>query len=371
MKDSGTSAKTEEDTSMKSTADDNLPSDCDTSAVDNVNVCTTSDFGCRKTGCTDDSKRHDIATGRSIRDLVTMTDHNTRAALAAHPSDLLDLPAELRLQIYEHLIVDCLAHGIVTDVSGLYLACRQTHQEIELEYMGKIKPLLQARSQWQQLGFDAPLRIKVTPHFKAAGSDADISIRLCLPRSWLDKYRRATVNQTKELKNRVPRLIPVLTLNCSALALGIEYSDGDTTSLESAYVFFATFCESDNFNHNSLSELAQVDRLVLDLGNASSRVSFTHFWLLLSLFTRALRHVKHMAQSLRVHQAWISRIPHGNERGWRLTIDFTPNASMPKGALWKLGMPGDSWTSWRLFDEMEDVAAHDTDDQVELPVSLL
>ncbi|CAA9962861.1 hypothetical protein PTMSG1_06229 [Pyrenophora teres f. maculata] len=48
-----------------------------------------------------------------------------------HPSGFLILPAELRTEVYRHLLNETIRQGQTSDISGIYLACRATHKEME------------------------------------------------------------------------------------------------------------------------------------------------------------------------------------------------------------------------------------------------
>jgi hypothetical protein len=69
---------------------------------------------------------------------------------------LFVLPVELRLEVYKSLAENCLSDGHATDISGLFMTCCQIYQELEVDFIAKIRPLLLARYNWKKLDPGVP-----------------------------------------------------------------------------------------------------------------------------------------------------------------------------------------------------------------------
>jgi hypothetical protein len=63
-------------------------------------------------------------------------------------ASIFTIPLELRHQIYCALVMTCLREERGSDISGIYLSCRQFHTEIEDEYISKSRPLLDILHEW-------------------------------------------------------------------------------------------------------------------------------------------------------------------------------------------------------------------------------
>lgn len=63
----------------------------------------------------------------------------------------LELPLELRFKIYHELALSCLNGNRGSDLSGLFRACRQTHQDIKDEYASSVLPILNIMKHWTTL----------------------------------------------------------------------------------------------------------------------------------------------------------------------------------------------------------------------------
>jgi hypothetical protein len=93
----------------------------------------------------------------------------------AQSSAFLGIPTELRLEVYEYLIVECLADGPVSDIAGLFHCCREVNQELEAEYMPKIRRLLRAKYEWEAIGFGQGfIGMNLRPSLRAKGEDTEL-----------------------------------------------------------------------------------------------------------------------------------------------------------------------------------------------------
>ncbi|KAH7079518.1 hypothetical protein FB567DRAFT_595514 [Paraphoma chrysanthemicola] len=63
----------------------------------------------------------------------------------------LELPLELRFKVYYELAMACLNDNRSSGLSGLFLACHQTHQEVRDEYASKVIPMFKILNLWETL----------------------------------------------------------------------------------------------------------------------------------------------------------------------------------------------------------------------------
>jgi hypothetical protein len=282
---------------------------------------------------------------------------NTRAKRDTSPgsSGLLNMTTELRLEVYNHLIENCLANGFVSDVAGLYFCCREIQSEIEAEYMAKIRPLLQAKCEWQKLApCDAPLRVKVRPNFKADGRDTEVSINIPVPGAWSDQWGYWEVPETG-----ITTFYPIFASKWSLLTLSVEPSSGGYFDVYVANRFFSTLDRRHgDIKGGKLNDFRQIDRLVLNYGKPQARVSGHQFHEIWERFYYIQSYFLDPARPRNIEQAWISRVSHGEEPGWRLTFDFRRDLQQVTGALWKLEEMNKVLEITRLFTELEDVNAN-------------
>lgn len=116
-------------------------------------------------------------------------DHNT--TISTQFNSLLGMPTELRLIVYQYLFLYCLAEGSVSDVAGLLLTCREVLQEVETEYIIKLRPLLQAKYAWE-----------ATPGYKRQACSRSTFIQITKPKGTPSLYRfSVSVTRSDPMKN--------------------------------------------------------------------------------------------------------------------------------------------------------------------------
>jgi hypothetical protein len=98
--------------------------------------------------------------------------------------------------------------------------------------------------------------------------------------------------------------------------------------------------------------------LVLNYGKPQARVSGHQFHEIWERFYYIQSYFLDPARPRNIEQAWISRVSHGEEPGWRLTFDFRRDLQQVTGALWKLEEMNKVLEITRLFTELEDVNAN-------------
>jgi hypothetical protein len=77
--------------------------------------------------------------------------------------DCLNLPPELRLNVYHHLLITSIADGRAADVGALLFTCRIVYGEMRADYIPAVTKSLQAITTWQSIYSKAPLKIDL-PH---------------------------------------------------------------------------------------------------------------------------------------------------------------------------------------------------------------
>jgi hypothetical protein len=133
------------------------------------------------------------------------------------PSGLLNLPAELRLEVYQYLVIHCLAEGSTRDVAGVYLCCREIHTELETEHISKVRPLLKGKYRWEKNAqYVAPIRFEMNTTRAAREDGACLVVRMPIGKEWLgNKFGCAEDNEG--FREMVESLRPALGLPWSIL----------------------------------------------------------------------------------------------------------------------------------------------------------
>jgi hypothetical protein len=65
-----------------------------------------------------------------------------------HPMNFLRISTELRMEVYKSVIHDCFASGNLRGLVGIFLACRKTHEELQLLFTTRVLTLLNAQGIW-------------------------------------------------------------------------------------------------------------------------------------------------------------------------------------------------------------------------------
>lgn len=98
----------------------------------------------------------------------------------------MDIPAELRLQIYGHLVNDCLDYDSPTKMAGLYLSCHTVCDELEKDFIASIRPALEAKRSWEACGLSS-LPLKVTITSQTASTEPCIDMEIPYDQSWVEQ----------------------------------------------------------------------------------------------------------------------------------------------------------------------------------------
>jgi hypothetical protein len=262
----------------------------------------------------------------------------------AQSSAFLTMPTELRHQVYEYLIVECLADGSVSDIAGLFHCCREVNQELEAEYMPKIRPLLRAKDEWEATSFqNGLLRIALRPSLRAKVEDSELCVSLPV------EPDIHTGSGYRSLKSSIRSLARSL---CPALR-----SPWHTLKLSYCSKFLSDMPELMSFTYETLlRHLSQpkycilrvidhIQRLVLGykhIHGASLLLSFNVLW---DMFRHSRALFLRPSQQRFVNHGWISR----TQGVWSVTLDFEQGLDSVEGALWELGTNDGSLVAKRLF----------------------
>jgi hypothetical protein len=103
----------------------------------------------------------------------------------------LKLPVELRYQVYGELFAAFLTDCQATDIKGVFLSCRQIHQEMDYEYVRQARPLLNIMRSWKETWKDAgflDLQLANSNNFEESMQISAITVQAKL----FPKYSRET-----------------------------------------------------------------------------------------------------------------------------------------------------------------------------------
>ncbi|KAH3974063.1 hypothetical protein HBI81_154770 [Parastagonospora nodorum] len=244
------------------------------------------------------------------------------------PSALLAMPTELRLDVYRYLFEDCLADGEVSDVTGLFLCCREIQQELEAELMARVRPLLTAKYEWESTSFRNGII-----SFKLHG------VSLSRPRRW----RFLDYEEAKDaLRVALRALKPVLTLPWSVFTLSLgRHAQLEELDMRDVDGLFDRFFRGLHPGSSTFRTLKHIDRLVLSYGHSRSPAcASTSILRTLSDTSDRLGFCLKGRFSRSYTNAWVSRLSTGKDKVWRLTVDFEHGMRAVDGVLFEVGHPG-------------------------------
>jgi len=158
------------------------------------------------------------------------------------PSRLLAFPAELRLQIYGHLLTETLENGRTSDAGALYLASRTTYSEMK-PLVSTVQVALDLKCAWDH---SRRLRGEVRGRlcFQVPSSHTYINplteFAITAPR---DRKRRNPVKQAKHnmLRRTEDFAVFGLRLLLCPFGFGVERRYTNKQVLSSTHIFFRTF----------------------------------------------------------------------------------------------------------------------------------
>jgi hypothetical protein len=332
------------------------------------------------------------------------------------PIHFLELATELRLKIYTHLIVDCLAGGCSKGLASLFLSCRTVHKELAADVIAKARPLLIAQAQWRRTCDENPvvsyeplcLQSSVQSLFSHAAA-RKLVITLPMPANWiawispnLCGNRRVTLWRIPSFVQLLSSLRPLLRLQWAELTIKLckkttadawEFQDihedvvvyaGDlymsgavqTTrevgmkldidfAASVSRTFFRALADLDN---DGVRNLTRTDRLILNYGNAVNIPNIHHLGGYLTMFftdfTLSWTDAPVMPKPKR---AWTARVLEGKDgqRGWKLVYDYRDGLVEVEGALWEIYLNEGWWKVKRLFTEIDGKTFEDFEEQID------
>jgi hypothetical protein len=255
---------------------------------------------------------------------------------------LFVLPAELRLEIYQHLFDECLAVGHASEVAGLFLSCREVHRELEADFMTRARPLLEAKHNWLSTPYgNEALGMRVTPSLANTGKAELVIVLPKLP----DVYSTFKSG----LKHAGKALIPVYASTWSVLTLKLQPTAFKNAGhfLVARYQLRALFCGIKPSCSGSFQAFCEIGRLVVNCNNGHlpGIPMVTHQ--LSMAFGNIREYVNSVSPHRVAHQGWISKRNEGVDQGWQLALDFDHQGPV-EGALWRLQASDHSVTVKRL-----------------------
>ena len=272
-------------------------------------------------------------------------------------SGFLRMPVELRLDVYQRLFVNCLADGYVSDVAGLYLCCSEVRDEIEAEYMTKIRPLLQAKYEWESTGFqDEPLRFTLRPNLRAKAEETELSIGLPVDSTqYLTFDYEPLISSVKTLALSLRSAFhhPWSILRLSVIC---QIPRQDRQHMTGWVLEHFIYCLSQP-QPRTFSFPKHIQRLVLILNCPWLAVNETQFHLLWRMFRISRTHFLRLDAPRAVKQAWISKAPDGDRRGWYLTLDFEQGLGSTDDALWSIKEHDGMLEAKRLFEGTDTISS--------------
>ncbi|CAO2647296.1 Nn.00g082180.m01.CDS01 [Neocucurbitaria sp. VM-36] len=275
----------------------------------------------------------------------------------SHSPSFLTLSTELRLEVYQHLIIDCLAAGALKGLSGLYLSCREVHQELESEYIQKIRPLLHAQRQWTR--YHRQYRNLVHESLPLRLSHHDLfSLRTGALSTLTIDLPPLPPHESYSFDTALARIRPLLRLPWSVLTLtlcdhGTNPDQNFACAIKRSEAFFKSLA---HIQDDDACNLARIDRLVLNYGNADDILDETHFRELFQVWQFNWFHSGSLNLMPLPKRGWISRKQGGdNDDGWKLTYDYVDGLAEVEGALWAIVKEHGWWGGRRWFKGMENV----------------
>jgi hypothetical protein len=229
-------------------------------------------------------------------------------------------------------------------MAGLYLCCREVHQELEADFIARFRPLLIAKYGWETIGFrDTPIRMMVKLRVSRHMLKPELSI--VSPITILQPDDEVESNASLPTLDFI--LQSVFSSTWSVLTLSARDHDFPVTRRAT---FFQCVSHALGQEKNStFQDFRHIDRLVLNYGIPHDSVTTKIFDNLSWSFHYTRNHFSNLSQARPVVQAWISRSFEGEEAGRRVALDFKSEMSPVEGGLWRLGDSKGKITVDRLF----------------------
>jgi hypothetical protein len=93
------------------------------------------------------------------------------------------LSAELRLQVYGNLVTASMADGRIPAVAGLLFSCRQIYDEMNTDYVSKVRAILEFMKAWSDKQQDgAPLLVQLPLGYDFVKQPTEAMLSIPIPR---------------------------------------------------------------------------------------------------------------------------------------------------------------------------------------------
>jgi hypothetical protein len=300
----------------------------------------------------------------------------------------LHIPIELRLEIYKHLIPDCLASGSPNDLTSLSLVCHGIHQELGQAFTARVRALFDAQTAWirtcqkdREVIYE-PLRLICSyDDLFSSCAAPKLTITFPEPLGWT-KWPRASP-KLKRNWSRIPPLEeipsfmqllaglrPILRLHWAELTINLCFTGAHAPKEEPGLRYTALnhpsrisqgfFTTLSYLQEDGRCDLGSIDRFVLNYSNAHVELDLEHIATLRGDCRQAMRS-RHEIRSgfprtmARPTRAWLAKVEKGTreERGWRLVFDQRDGLDEVEGALVSIVREGRKWKMSQLSAEVE------------------
>jgi hypothetical protein len=267
------------------------------------------------------------------------------------------LPTELRLEVYRHLVAECLNDGSPADVYGIFLSCRKIYKELNSELIAKVHPLFSSKHEWEKSGGRLePIRLSLDDKLTVGSASPMLRIELPIFDIWSPSPALLTFSSFKKM---LGALRPTLHLPWHTVTVSFLHPEPTILPYHSLNYLFHTFIKSLDVHVTE-----NVHRIVLDFGNAKEKTPLEEFKYLSDMFTGArLDLERRFSASKTVRRGWICQTRDGEDRGYNLVLDLKMELEEPKRVLWSFFQVGDLIKAKRKAD---DKGGEITDHEAEL-----
>lgn len=272
------------------------------------------------------------------------------------------LSPELRLEIYRHVVYDCLADSSPADLAGLFFSCRNVHDELEADFVCKVRQLLDIQSKWNKACGDriepTPFRLQVVHHelgTKTGLTRLHIFFPALCPKC-------ADLREVHLVYELLALIKPLLCARWEELTITLCSRSHAVRLNHDPWLFHRSMDYSQKSPLEAFYSLTRTKCLVVNYGHADDRIHIDDigsFWLS-RYYTRYYGPDPLLMPTLRC--GWVTRELHRprgepswvGRPGWRITFDFEADRGTVQGALWQISERESAWQVKRLSDDMED-----------------
>lgn len=99
-------------------------------------------------------------------------------------ASFLGLPPELRLHVYQYLLITSIADGRAADAAGLLFTCQTVYSEMRTDFIPAVAIALSALSQWNSSYTESPLKIDLPRDYNFRQPPTNATIRFPYGPQW-------------------------------------------------------------------------------------------------------------------------------------------------------------------------------------------